>query len=98
MLQRIQISRVFFSPRRAGEPRQEEGHVSPEAGETGAGGQGRSGEPGQHELAEQRAVGGGEEQDRHCADTVKSCCDSPMTPPPYKNTHYQSVRSTLFIV
>lgn len=69
----------FFSRRWVGEPRQEKGHVSPEAGEAGtagAGGQGRAGEPGRYELAQQGAVGGGEEQDRHGADTVRR-------PPPF---------------
>lgn len=70
----------------AGEPREEEGHVSPEAGETGERGEGRSGEPGQHELAQQGAVGGSEEQDRQRTNTVKSCCTSLMCLPSYQQT------------
>lgn len=52
----------------AGQPREAQGHVGPEAGEAGEGG---SGEPRRHELAQQGAVGSSEEQDRHHADTVK---------------------------
>lgn len=55
----------------AGEPCEEEGHVSPEVGETRERGEGRSGEPRQHELAKQGAVGRSEEQDQHHVDTVK---------------------------
>lgn len=54
-----------------GEPRKEEGHAGSEAGEGGERGEGHSGEPRRHELAQQGAVVGTEEQDRHHADTVK---------------------------
>lgn len=54
-----------------GEPCEEEGHVSPEAGETRERGKGRSGEPRQHDLAQQRAVGCTEEQDWFHTEPVK---------------------------
>lgn len=65
----------YVCNRWAGESCEEEGHFSPEVGETGETrerGEGRSGEPRQHELAEQGAVGGSEEQDQHHTDTVKA--------------------------
>lgn len=61
----------YVCDRWAGKPCEEEGHVSPEAGETREGGQGRSGELRRYELAEQGAVGGSEEQDRHHSEQVK---------------------------
>lgn len=65
---------VSVCNRWSGESCEEEGHVGPEAGETreaGERGEGEPGEPRQHELAEQGAVGGREEQDRHRTHTVK---------------------------
>lgn len=56
----------------AGESCEEEGHVGAEAGERqGERGKGPSGEP-RHELAEQGAVDGSEEQDQLGTDTVKA--------------------------
>ncbi len=58
----------------AGEPCEEEGHISPEAGETGEtreGGTRRSRELRRHELEQQGAVGGSEEQDWYYTEQVK---------------------------
>ena len=77
---------IVLVGRWAGEPREEEGHVGPEAGETGERGERHSGEPGQHELEQQGAVGGSEEQDWHRTDTVKSRRSSLMSLPSYQQT------------
>lgn len=57
----------------SGEPCEEEGHARVEAGETRKRERGEelSRESRQHELAQQGAVGGSEEQDRHCTHTVQ---------------------------
>lgn len=54
-------------------PCEEEGHAGLEAGKTRERerGEEQSGESRQHELAQQGAVGGREEQDRHCTHTVQ---------------------------
>lgn len=54
--------------RRAGQPCEEEGHVRPEAGETGEGG---CGQLRWQDLEQQGAVGSSEEQDRSHAHSVR---------------------------